>query len=189
MNIKRTLLTLLAAACMVVNASAILIQIGDTRDLGLIDPNHPADPSSSAGYVDILLDQALGTGPTTIGANAYTRTLNDPLNGNYPNAIFNSEIAFTGGNINLGQAGFLYLLAKYDGPNFGSEVFYIGGLTGANTIPLTAEGFGLSHVYLFNPSDVTPNPTGNGVPDGGSTVALLGLALLALGGASRMGLA
>jgi hypothetical protein len=140
----------------------------------LIDPNHPADPADSEGFVDTLLAQPLGSGPTQIGDNAYTRTTNDPLGGVYPAADFAAELDFTGGMVDLGS-GYLYLLAKYDGPNFGSEVWYVGGLTGIESIPLFGSGhkYGLSHVFVFNPN-------GGQVPDGGSTVALLGLALIGL---------
>ena len=74
--------------------------------------------------------------------------------------------------VNLGAGGFLYLFAKYDGPNYGSEVWYVGGLTGIITIPATAGGYGLSGWTLFNPG-------GTNVPEGGSTIAFLGLALTA----------
>ena len=68
-------------------SSAFALTIGDSRDLGLLSPNHPANPSSSAGFIDILLNQPLNSGPTSIGANIYTRTGNDPLGGDYPKAI------------------------------------------------------------------------------------------------------
>jgi hypothetical protein len=150
------------------------LTIGDGRDLGLVDPNHPADPEDSEDFIDILLSQPLSSGPTHIGDNFYTRTGNDPLGGVYPAADFADELSFTGGNVDLGS-GYLYLLAKYDGPNFGSEVWYVGGLTGTESIPLFGSGrqYGLSHVYVFNPDN-------NQVPDGGSTIALLGSALMGL---------
>jgi hypothetical protein len=152
------------------------LTIGDSRDLGLVDPNHPADPTDSEGFVDILLSHPLSSGPTPIGDNYYTRTGNDPLGGVYPAADFAAELSFTGGSVDLGS-GYLYLLAKYDGPNFGSEVWYVGGLTGTESIPLFGSGhqYGLSHVYVFNPGNTQ-------VPDGGSTVALLGLAMMGLMG-------
>ena len=174
------------AACLLalgLNASAVILAIGDSRDLGLIDPNHPANETASEGFVDILLSQPLGTGPTTIGDNAYTRTNNNPL-AIYPAADFSIEPSVAAnGNVDLGT-GYLYLLAKYDGPNYGSVVWYIGGLTGTNTIPTTAGGFGISHTFLFNPG-VGPNPQGNNVPDGGATLLLLGTAMTGLGLARR----
>jgi len=134
----------------------------------------PADPNDSEDFVDILLRQPLNSGPTRIGDNFYTRTGNDPLGGAYPTADFADELSFTGGNVDLGS-GYFYLLAKYDGPNFGSEVWYVGGLTGTESIPLFGSGrqYGLSHVYVFN-----SNPTQ--VPDGGTTASSIGAALMGL---------
>jgi hypothetical protein len=159
-------------------SSAFALTIGDSRDLGLISPNHPADPSSSASYIDILLDQPLNSGPTPIGANTYTRTGNDPLGGNYPAAVYSGvEFGSNVTNIDLGT-GYQYLLAKYDGQNWGSQVWHVGGLTGSITIPLNGSGtqFAVSHTYLYNPTSV---------PDGGMTAVMLGLSLGGLGAVSR----
>ena len=155
---------------------ATTLTIGDVRELGLISKNQPANPTSSAGFIDILLSQGLGSGPTTIGANDYTRTTNDPLAGNNPSAVFGLEYgAMT--DIDLGSGGFLYLLAKYDGPNWGSEIWYVGGLTGHITIPEFGSGtqYGVSHVFLYN-----PNGDGASVPEGGATLLLLGTAVGAI---------
>ena len=181
-NIKH-LLAAMACACLMGSVPDLsALTIGDTRDLGLIDKNKPADETSSASFINILLDQSLGSGPTTVGANAYTRTLNDPLGGNYPDAVFSTKFGQNVTNIPLGN-GFLYLLAKYDGQNFGSVVWYVGGLTGNITIPLNGSGnqYAVSHTYLFNPNGTPPN----GVPDGGPTVMLLGSALACIGALRR----
>ena len=79
-------------------------------------------------------------------------------------------------DINLGTGGFEYLLAKYDGPNFGGEVWYVGGLTGTVTIPAFGDKYGISLSALFEPGSPPK------VPDGGSTVVLLGVALTGLAG-------
>ena len=187
MKIKRTILfSVLCAVALAVGGTAYAndLNIDDSNDLGLITPNHPADPASSTDYVNILLQQPLGSGPTTIGPNQYTRKNNDPAGGNYPAAVFADELSFSQGpggadsaTIDLGSGGFLYLLAKYDGKNYGSEVWYIAGLTGEITLPFFGNGdqYGLSHVYVFNPGD-------HQTPDGGTTAALLGLALTSLAG-------
>jgi hypothetical protein len=164
-------------------AYATTLTIGDSRDLGLISPNHPANPVNSQTYIDILLAQPLGSGPTPIGANQYTRTANDPLSGVYPAAVFAYELSFTpaagGANsatIDLGSNSYLYILGKYDGPNYGSEVWYGAALSGVITLPEFGGGkYGLSHVYVFNGTPVT-------TPDGGTTATLLGLALTGLAG-------
>src|SRR3954469_12187022 len=149
------------------------LSIGDSHDLGLISKNYPADPLSSAGFINILLDQPLGGAPTLIGSNTYTRTTNDPLGGAYPDAVFALDLGATT-TIKLGS-GDLYLLAKYDGPNWGSEVWYVGNLTGTVTIPKfpTKNKYAVSHVFLYTGQNTAARP----VPEGGSTVVLFGLAL------------
>src|SRR5882724_10571016 len=102
-------------------------------------------------------------------------------------------------SIDLSVTGtFEYLVAAYDGPNGGVAVFDISGLTGTIEI----------YRYAKIEQDGSGNPTGNllgsntmqqgyhrittwtllnptGVPDGGTTVMLLGMALGALGMARR----
>ena len=187
MKNKRTIISsVLCAVALVLGSTAYAttLTIGDSRDLGLISPNHPADPTDSEGFIDILLAQPSPSGPTVIGANIYTRTANDPLGGVYPAASFAAELKFTpdagGGNsatIDLGSNSYLYILGKYDGPNYGSEVWYGAGLSGVITLPEFGNGtqFGLSHVFVFNGTPVT-------TPDSGTTAALLGLALTGLAG-------
>jgi VPDSG-CTERM motif len=82
--------------------------------------------------------------------------------------------------IDLGAGGtYTYLFAKYDGRNDNSQVWYVGDLSGIITIPANCpRNHGLSGWILFGPG--TP-----GVPDGGTTVMLLGAALGALGIARR----
>jgi hypothetical protein len=188
MNLKniKTWVIATAFACMMGTLSHLsavtTLTIGDSRTLGIIDPNHPASPTASAGFIDILLDPLQVPIPTLvpiqIGDNFYTRTSNDPLGGDYPDAVFADDLEGQFDDINLGT-GFLYLLAKYDGPNFGSVVWYVGGLTGLVDIPSTGGGFGISNTYLFN------GVPSNGVPDGGTTLMLLGSALAGLGALRR----
>ena len=186
MKNKRIILSsVLCAVALALGSTAYAtnLSFGDPNDLGLINPNHPADPASSTVYVNILLAQPLGSGPTTIGPNKYTRTTNDPGAGSYPAAVFADELSFSpaagGANsatVDLGSGGFLYLLGKFDGKNYGSEVWYVAGLTGVITLPEFGAGkYGLSHVYVFNPGE-------NHTPDSGTTAALLGLALTGLAG-------
>jgi VPDSG-CTERM exosortase interaction domain len=95
-----------------------------------------------------------------------------------PQAVLAGVVDGTSTTINLGAQGtFTYLFAKYDGPNYGSEVWYVGDLSGKITIPATAGGYALSGWTLFG--------TGAGVPDGGTTAMLLGAALGVLGIARR----
>jgi hypothetical protein len=153
------------------NASALTI--GDNQELGFVQYGIPSGDADRTLYVNHLIGMALGTQEEADG-QTYTRSNNDfgPL----PTAVF--ALNGTGTKINLGTGLYTYLFAKYDGPNYGSEVWYVGNLSGIITIPATAGGYALSGWTLFGPG-------GNGVPDGGTTVMLLGAALGALGMARR----
>lgn len=162
-------------------ANATTLTFGDIYDLGIVTPNHPADPSSSATYVTYLKNMSPSTTVLNgLGGNDYTRTANFPTSSSFADAVFDVELNFTvTGNVatvTLPSTGDFYLLGKYDGPGFGSEVWIINGLTGTITLPEFGSGdqYGLSHVYLFNPG--IP-----GVPDGGSTLMLLSSALGGVG--------
>jgi hypothetical protein len=95
-----------------------------------------------------------------------------------PTAVIGPQGGPDDTTINLGSGLYSYLWAKYDGPNYGAEVWYVGDLSGVITIPAKAGKYGLSGWTLFGPG-------GGQVPDGGTTVMLLGAALGALGIARR----
>jgi hypothetical protein len=152
----------------------INLTIGDAHELGFVNFGIPSGDQDRTNYVNHLIGMALGSQDDAFGQH-FTRSNNDfgPL----PTAVF--ALNGTGTSINLGAAGtYTYLFAKYDGPNYGSEVWYVGDLSGIITIPATAGGYGLSGWTLFGPG--TP-----GVPDGGTTAMLLGAALSVLGVARR----
>jgi hypothetical protein len=95
--------------------------------------------------------------------------------GPLPTAV--SAVSGTGTTINLGGGGvYTYLFASYAG--LGAEIWYVGDLHGVLTIPAIFNLCRLTQWTLFGPA-------GAGVPDGGITVMLLGLALGALGIARR----
>jgi hypothetical protein len=176
---KKKLPIFSAAFCAVMlafshNASALTI--GDTHELGFVDPGLPAGDADRTLFVNTMIGLALnGSTHVIIGPhdNLITRSNNDfgPL----PTAVFALNGSTT--TIDLGTGLYSYFLAKYDGPNYGAEVWYVGNLSGIITIPATGGGFDLSGWTLFGP--------GAGVPDGGITVMLLGVALGALGIARR----
>jgi hypothetical protein len=171
------LAVLSAAFCAVMlafstNASALTI--GDSQELGKVFFGIPSGDDARTNYVNHLIGMALGTSDVADG-QTYFRSNNSfsPL----PTAVF--ALNGTSTTIDLGSGLYTYLFAKYDGPNYGSEVWYVGNLSGIITIPATGGGYGLSGWTLFGPGG-TP-----GVPDGGATVMLLGAALGALGMARR----
>jgi hypothetical protein len=175
----KKLAMLSAAVCAVTlacsqNASALTI--GDSHEMGFVDPGQPVLVSTATNFVNTMIGLGLG-GSTHVIIGPYDNLVTRSNNafGPLPTAVY----ALTGHSttIDLGTGLYSYLFAKYDGPNFGAEVWYVGNLSGIITIPATAGGYGLSLWKLFGP--------GVAVPDGGATVMLLGAALGALGMARR----
>src|SRR5947208_5074394 len=116
------------------NASALTF--GDGNDLGQVLFGIPSGDAARTAYVNHLIGLAPGTTDTFSG-QTFIRSLANPGPGfpNYPTAVFNNNGTST--SINLGPTAgvFLYLFAKYDGPNAGSEVWFVGNLSGVITIP------------------------------------------------------
>jgi hypothetical protein len=152
----------------------------DQYVVGTITPGAPADPADVATYINFMTGLTPGDSGTFSG-QTITRSTN--LFGSLPQASAVGAVAsaapgMTTINLNAIGGTFTYLFAKYDGPNDNSVVWNISGLTGILTIPTFGPlGYGLSGWILFG-------PTGT-VPDGGTTVMLLGAALGALGMARR----
>ena len=154
---------------------------GDSHVVGTVNDGSPASDSAHATYINFLI--TLGTNTTVVhdfgqplGVQTFYRTTNTF---SLPQASATGAVSGTTTTIDLNVLGtFTYLFAKYDGQNDQSVVWNISGLTGILTIPLNGpNGHALSGWTLFG-------PTGS-VPDGGTTVMLLGTALGALGMARR----
>jgi hypothetical protein len=155
----------------------------DTHVVGFVSPAAPADPAAVADYVNFMIGLGLGQSVShDFGGAEGTQTITRSMNtfGSLPTASAVGAVSGTGTTIDLNALGtFTYLFAKYDGQNDNSVVWNISGLTGTLTIPgFGPLGYALSGWILFGPG--TP-----GVPDGGTTVMLLGAALGALGMARR----
>jgi|SRR5581483_10163485 len=169
------LCTALVGAVLAFSNSAKALAIGDAHELGFVNFGIPSGDADRLTYVNHLIGMALGTSDKADG-QTYFRSNNDfgPL----APAVLTGLVNGSSTSINLGAGGtYLYLFAKYDGPNYGSEVWYVGDLSGIITIPDTAGGYGLSGWTLFG--------SAGSVPDGGTTAMLLGTALGALGVARR----
>src|SRR6266404_999662 len=107
------------------NASALALTIGDSQELGFVNFGIPSGDADRTTYVNHLVHMTIGTSDSANG-QTYFRSNNDfgPL----PNAVFHGNGTST--SIDLGAGGFTYLFAKYDGPNYGSEVWFVGNLSG-----------------------------------------------------------
>jgi hypothetical protein len=135
---------------------------------------------------------AMGLGGQTSGTPIYSRSFNNF--GSLPPATSAGAVPVTGildgsspVTVNLGT-GYQYLVVAYDGPNGGVAVFNVAGLTGTIDLYRYAKprangnllGSNVAQQGYFKMTGYTLlNPTG--VPDGGTTVMLLGAALGALG--------
>ena len=174
------LCTALAGALLAFTPNAKALTIGDTHELGFVNFGIPSSEQDRANYVNHLIGMGLGTSDQAFGQTFFRSNNNfGPL----PTAVVvGPTVTFQNPpsvvSINIGTGLYTYLFAKYDGPNYGSEVWYIGDLSGIITIPGFAGRYGLSGYTLFGPG-------GQGVPDGGTTAMLLGAALSVLGFARR----
>jgi len=161
--------------------SATALTFTDVHVVGTVTPVNPADATSRANYINFMIGLTPGTSGTFNNPpHTQTITRSSNLFASLPNALVPGSVSGTSTTINLGAGVFSYLFAKYDGGNDISQVWYVGNLSGIITIPqLGPLGHGLSGWVLFGPGG-TPS-----VPDGGTTVMLLGAALGALGVARR----
>jgi len=150
-----------------------------------------------ADMTNALLALGLGAQSQVPGDPLYSRSFNNF--GTLPaatalGAVLGTNIAdgTTAVTVNL-LGGFQYLVAAYDGPNGGVAVFNVGGLTGSVDLYRYAKPLANGNLVGSNTAQqgfykmtgwTLLNPTG-GVPDGGTTVMLLGAALGSLGMARR----
>jgi hypothetical protein len=156
------------------DARAFALGLGDSRDLGFLLPGTQKKSSDCDRgiYVNHLLGMALGTIDIANG-QVYFRSSHGFES--LPSAVW----AANGGGriISLrGDGLYTYLFATYKG--YGSEVWYVGNLSGLIRIPFLAGRGSLTGWTLFRPGTT-------GVPDGGVTVMLLGVALGVLALARR----
>lgn len=152
----------------------------------LANSSPPSEMAAAQFLLDMLAMTTDSNGPAA-GASACNISTAD---GCY--ATSNTEYAATlsspvqstiDGHDNTVNAGFMYALAKYDGPNAGYVLFFLNGA--ATTLPEypfplwgdNASQYQISHHTGFNAVQV--NQTS--VPDGGTTLTLLGAALGGLG--------
>jgi hypothetical protein len=153
--------------------ASLTLTTGGNHELGFIVAGNVGDANRTL-FVNHLIGMALG-GTDTFMGNSFTRSMNNF--GSLPTAVFDHN--GSGTSVDLGAGGlYSYLYAKYDGNHAGTEVWYVGDLSGTIHIPGFIGQSALSGWTLFGPG-------GQGVPDGGTTVMLLGASLGALSMARR----
>jgi VPDSG-CTERM exosortase interaction domain len=170
------------------NATAVTnLVLFDSHELGSINPGVPPDAAEVQGWINELRVMSLNS-TESFTFNGHTNTLNRSGNFTSPFAPTPTNVLASATvqnppatvSIDLSQyTGYTYLFAKYDAGNAGSEVWYVGDLAGVITFPGFWGQYGLSGWILFG------GPGSGSVPDGGTTVMLLGAALGALGTARR----
>jgi hypothetical protein len=156
------------------DAKAFALDIGDSHQLGFLWPGtqRKTDSQKKVTYVNHLIGMALGAIDVANG-EVYFRS-NDGFQ-SLPAAVWAANGGGRTINVRIGGL-YTYLFATYGG--YGSEVWYIGDLSGLITIPFLVAGHSLTGWTLFGPRSL-------GVPDGGITVMLLGVALGVLALARR----
>src|SRR5688572_28812210 len=82
-NVKRTSLSFVFGAAVWVSSvgfaapvSAAILDFSSPEYLGLVNDGAPAGATNEASYINILVDQPLGSGPTLVGTEFYTRSNN-----------------------------------------------------------------------------------------------------------------
>ncbi len=173
MKIKTTL-TVAAIACASLlaissKATPITLDLTSSQFLGYVTPGTPEGDADQAAYINELISLAPSASGTVESSTA-TRSANT-FSG-LTTAVSPSSAPST---MNFGT-GYEYLFAFYGNGNDlnlpGKQValvWIVSGLSGDFTIDSKA----LSHFDLFDPISTTHTS----VPDGSSTVALLGAAL------------
>lgn len=180
-------IVLLAASGGASQASLITdpgLTYGDANYLGYINDGIPSGLSVEVGYINNLNGLAPGTDPVAIGTETYDRN-DSTLPGPFDDAVVFGAIkdeAVDDVNNSSQQGGiYQYILGKYDGPNYGSLVWYnADGFTGNITLQGTAGtgNYALSHISFYNSSTSTSVPAP-------ATLLLFGLGLLGLGFLNR----
>ncbi len=124
---KLKILGLLAAVLLAGPASALTV--GDGHDwLGSIHFGIPSGDADRTSYVNHLIGMALNSSDSSPWTDFHS--FRCQLRVAVPHCRTCFETPAAGTSVDLGTGGFTYLFAKYDGPNDGSEVWFVSGLSG-----------------------------------------------------------
>jgi hypothetical protein len=193
---------LIAVACLALTsarADTILnvglsspLVIGEVIPQPLFPPGQEArDLAMANTLITMYNNGSPSASPYFVSGNSFPTPL--------PAAVTTGDIITPFGNITLSGSqaiinigsGFRYLVAAYDGQNSGAALWDISGLAAGTIIDIpryarpNAAGTDLVNGEEFLQFQITTwsmfNPGGPSVPDGGTTVLLLGAGLSALG--------
>jgi hypothetical protein len=182
LNLKLMLVTaVFFAALFAFTYNTSALTLGDEHELGTVNPSIPEGDADITSYLNAMIPLPLGGSiHVIIGPHDNLVTRNSFNDFGLLPKPASLALRGTGTGIDLGAVGtFEYLFAHYGGPDGGfAEVWFGGDLSGGITIPATGDDHALSGWALFTA------PSSN-VPDTGSTLGLLFLALIGLLGASR----
>jgi hypothetical protein len=163
-----------ALASVVLTCAASALQISDDRYLGRFAPPQPsgaADERTNTQYLIDLFNNDVSS--LTFNGRTFVEGNGSAIPFPAPDLTANGSTEQSPG-FNVNMDGAVYLLAKYGSTV--AHVWYVSGLA-SSTLPDLGQSLGLSHVTRFGS---TPR-----VPDGGSTIAFLGLGLALLAVARR----
>jgi hypothetical protein len=192
MKSRFTKFALVAFAAAALTCSANALVISDPGVVGTVQYGIPSDPIDEAGYINHLLSLGANVTGNSFGGNTYNTSptdYNGTVSVNLLTGSGTQDVFATTGNLVV-PSGWDYVIAKYDGTQAGSVVWYLGGASmtlpsDSSSIWLNSggQGFGISHFTVFK-----ADPSGgDSVPEGGSTVVILGGALMIIGGVARRG--
>jgi hypothetical protein len=184
---KKTFLAIacgLVMALTVATAQAAPLSTSDTTYVGSVDPGTPAEDTFESSAINYLLGMTPSDTDTNVALPpnppTYTYTLARSANQCTSLGGCTAITEPNSGKINyqdptdpvtVDTGDSLYLLAKMGNKSY---VWYVGNVDSVE-VPdtLGAKGTGLSHVTLFGGT--------TSVPDGGTTLGLLGLGMMGLG--------
>lgn len=160
--------------------------------LGDVVPALPEGDADETAFINAMIAITPPPGSTTLTINSHNNIITrsgNTFSGSFKQADVSTLVSLSNvksgtGTIVVGS-GYEYLYAFYGSGNtlsgFSGDqvalVWDLTGFTGDFTVPTDA----LSHFELFNPGSGDLPPVVTSVPDGGSTVALLGAALTGIG--------
>ncbi|HUS35061.1 MAG TPA: VPDSG-CTERM sorting domain-containing protein [Verrucomicrobiae bacterium] len=176
---------LLVAALLASNSQALTIVTFDSATtIGLITPGTSTSTVDNAAYVNSLVDRSNGgaTSGFDLGGQVYTLLHAQAAGLGYADAAGVTDQGAIGGDGVVDVTGYEFLIVKYDGAQGESYVFNVAGVAGDFQVPdEDGNGFGYNKYILFNGATTPPT----GVPDGGATVAMIGVGLIGLGAIRR----